>query len=29
MARDMTPEGDKIGYLDGFLVQGQSDELAA
>jgi peptidylprolyl isomerase len=25
----MTPEGDKIGYLDGFLVQGQSDELAA
>lgn len=25
----MTPEGDKLGYLDGFLVQGQSDELAA
>jgi peptidylprolyl isomerase len=25
----MTPEGDKIGYFDGFLVQGQSDELAA
>ncbi len=25
----MTPQGDKIGYLDGFLVQGQSDELAA
>lgn len=24
-----TPGGDKIGYLDGFLVQGQSDELAA
>lgn len=23
-----TPEGDKIGYLDGFLVQGQSDEIA-
>lgn len=25
----MTPDGDKIGYLEGFLVQGQSDELAA
>lgn len=25
----MTPDGDKIGYLDGVLVQGQSDELAA
>jgi peptidylprolyl isomerase len=24
-----TPEGDKLGYLDGFLVQGQPDELAA
>ena len=24
-----TPEGDKIGYLDGVLVQGQPDELAA
>lgn len=24
-----TAEGDKIGYLDGFLVQGQPDELAA
>lgn len=23
-----TPGGDKIGYLDGFLVQGQPDELA-
>lgn len=23
-----TPQGDKIGYLDGFLVQGQPDELA-
>ena len=24
-----TPEGDKLGYLDGFLVQGQPDETAA
>lgn len=24
-----TPDSDKIGYLDGVLVQGQSDELAA
>ncbi len=24
-----TPDGDKLGYLDGFLVQGQPDELAA
>ena len=24
----MTPDGDKIGYLDGFLVQGQPDEVA-
>lgn len=24
----MTPAGDKIGYLDGFIVQGQPDEVA-
>lgn len=25
----VTPGGDKLGYIDGFLVQGQPDELAA